>query len=886
MMIISKNFNLLKFGLSLILAFYTFTGFSQVNKCLTDEMMEKIYKSNSEYKKSIDQGFRDFSTQLNQNTSRSNNNFVIPVHVIIVHTPRTPVGTAENFTMSKIQSQIDALNRDFNRFNADSTKTPSVFSRGRMNISFCLAKIDPFGGPTDGVTRYATSLDFQKNELAVKEASGWSRSEYLNIWVADLPETVQGFSYIPSVSALPSEFLDGVVVNHRAFGGDGFNSNPRFSRGRTAVHEVGHYLGLRHIWGEDGCTTDDGISDTPQQDKANLGCKNHPSKSCSNEGDMFMNYMDYSDDSCANAFTALQVAYMTQILNGIRFSVISSDRAPGCSVIPPLVIVGTNKISPTCFGANTGRIEILANGGKKPLKYIINGIPSDTSVITGLRAGDYKIKVIDADGNMDSIQTLLFQPDKIILSLDKIDYLGCADSSSMINIKVSAIGGISVFGYNFLINGENTNRLGLFNNVRPGKYTISSVDNVQCRDTLVVNIANRKFLKSIPDVLIQPSCNGKTDAFYSVTIDTRDLKYSYDLNGVPSGIGFYEDLKPGLYTLTVRDTIGCIMQKKFNVVNPPIIKIDTIRLSPMPCFPPDTSKIDIQVSGGTPPYMYSIGSGFMNNSVFRGVGTGRFFVEARDSRNCLIKSVIPASISQVGGMLFDVATMPAACDNNNSGTIVMIASGGTGRYNYYTNGNRSDSVLTKMKPGLYQLTLEDRVTFCQQTKNVTIGILPKMVVKVDTVIRRPNNKLQVSFKVDGGKPPYQYSINGGASTKSVAIFDDLTEGNIVITVLDANDCRVDMPIFVSNSKLLEEDKFIIYPNPFSDEIMIQLEKGGKMPKIDLFDLKGAKISKSLYQEVRNNDGISINGLSDLKSGLYIMSLTTENFQKYYKLMKL
>jgi len=881
----SKKYDFLKFTLLVFFILVNFIGSAQVNKCLTDEVMEKIYQSNSEYKKSMEQGFRDFNTNPNSTSLRSINNFVIPVHIIIVHTPRTPVGMAENFSMAKIQSQIDALNRDFNRFNADSTKTPSVFSRGRMNISFCLAKIDPFGGPTEGVTRYPTSLDFQKNELAIKEASGWSRSDYLNIWVADLPVTVLGFAYIPSTTILPSEFLDGVVVNHRAFGGDGFNSIARFNRGRTVVHEVGHYLGLRHIWGEDGCTTDDGISDTPLQDKANLGCKSHPSRSCSNEGDMFMNYMDYSNDSCANAFTALQASYMSQILNGIRFSVINSGRAPGCSVIPPLVIVGSNKISPTCFGATTGRIEILVNGGKKPLRYIVNGVPSDTSVITGLRAGEYRIKVFDADGKVDSIQTLLFQPDKISLKVDQLSYLGCADSSSIINLRVSASGGISVFGYNFSLNGGTTNRSGVFNNINPGRFTISTTDNAQCRDTLLIDVANRKFLTSIPDVLIQPSCTGKTDAFYSITVDTRDLKYNYDLNGVPSQIGFYEDLKPGNYTLTVRDTIGCIFQKKFDVINPPSIKIDTITVSAVPCFPPDTSKIEIRVSGGTAPYMYSIGSGFVNNSIFRGVGTGRFFVEARDSRNCLVRSAIPASITQAGGMLFSVASMPAACDDNATGTLVMIASGGTGRYNYYTNGNRSDSVLTRLKPGFYQLTLEDRVTFCQQTKGITVGVSPKMVIKVDTVIRRPNNRLQVSFKVEGGKPPYQYSINGGASTKSVAIFDDLIEGNIVITVLDANDCRIDMPIFVSNSKLLEEDKFVIYPNPFTDELKIHLGQNFKTPIIEIYDLKGSKIAKSMYSISKSEDIIYIKGLSELKSAFYFLSITTETNQKFIKIVK-
>ncbi|NND35482.1 MAG: zinc metalloprotease [Saprospiraceae bacterium] len=307
---------------------------SSKTRCLTDRQMEKIYEKQTFYRNEITQGREETMIKMQQDKSRSivnDNLLTIPVHFIVVHAPGQSEGTGSNIPTARILSQLQVLNRDFLRKNPDAAKTPAIFPATNSQIQFCMATRDPNGNATTGISRYATNRNFDDNELQIKGETTWDPSAYLNVWIAPNIEGL-GYAYLPSPQSLPARNEDGVVVLTEAFGGPNSGAQSPFDLGRTLTHEVGHYLGLDHIWGE-GCSVDDGISDTPQQREENYGCPNHPSPSCGNKGDMFMNYMDYSDDHCLNAFTVGQAAYMRQILNTSRAALVRPGRT-SCAVDP------------------------------------------------------------------------------------------------------------------------------------------------------------------------------------------------------------------------------------------------------------------------------------------------------------------------------------------------------------------------------------------------------------------------------------------------------------------------------------------------------------------------------------------------------------------------
>ena len=246
----------------------------------------------------------------------------IPVVVHVLY--RT---SAENISTAQIQSQIDVLNEDFRRTNSDANNTWS--QAADTQIEFCLTTIDPNGNATTGITRKSTTKTSWGTNDAMKKASQggvnpWDTSKYLNIWVCNIGGGILGYAQFPGGSAA----TDGVVNSPQYFGRTGTATAP-FNLGRTATHEVGHFLNLRHIWGDGGCGVDDFVSDTPESDASNGGCaSNHTS--CGTL-DMVQNYMDYSDDSCMNLFTQGQKSRMRAILDagGSRRSLALSDKCGG-----------------------------------------------------------------------------------------------------------------------------------------------------------------------------------------------------------------------------------------------------------------------------------------------------------------------------------------------------------------------------------------------------------------------------------------------------------------------------------------------------------------------------------------------------------------------------
>ncbi len=310
-------------------------------RCLTDSKMAQLYEARPTYLRELMEGRQSAMAELERSGARNlaaESVLTVPVHVIVVHRTGDAPGSRTNITEARIKSQIEALNRDFRRLNNDASKTPGVFKTGDSRIQFCLASIDPAGKPTNGISRHATNRNFDNNEISIKRATRWDPTRYLNIWVAPDIDAL-GYAYLPTPNSLPNADEDGVVVLTEAFGGPQSGAEAPFNLGRTLTHEVGHYLGLDHIWG-DGCRVDDGIGDTPNQARENYGCLRHPSPSCGNAGDMFMNYMDYTDDHCMNAFTIGQATFMRRILSTSRARLITPGRtacdagptpAPTCS---------------------------------------------------------------------------------------------------------------------------------------------------------------------------------------------------------------------------------------------------------------------------------------------------------------------------------------------------------------------------------------------------------------------------------------------------------------------------------------------------------------------------------------------------------------------------
>jgi|APTNR8051073442_1049403.scaffolds.fasta_scaffold00660_9 hypothetical protein len=266
---------------------------------------------------------------------------IIPVVVHVVWST-----AAENISDEQIISQIEVLNKDFRKTNADSENVmypPFRNVRADAEIEFQLATVDPFGNATTGITRTQTNIPeigiFRvngKRAICYEELGGhdvWCSNHYLNIWIGAFPPGIAGEASFPGQD-IPEE--DGVRIAPHRFGTVGTATVP-YHLGRTATHEIGHYFNLYHVWGNSGnanpdCLFDDEVADTPKQTENYLNqCPTFTppwQSSCiANTPDMFCNYMNYTDDACMVMFTQGQKLRMRATLDNSRSGLVSQSGA-------------------------------------------------------------------------------------------------------------------------------------------------------------------------------------------------------------------------------------------------------------------------------------------------------------------------------------------------------------------------------------------------------------------------------------------------------------------------------------------------------------------------------------------------------------------------------
>ncbi|MGZ8549102.1 MAG: zinc metalloprotease [Chitinophagaceae bacterium] len=280
------------------------TFFASQRKCAADEVLQEQLKADPSLRNRMDQ-VEEFTRRVaaNPKNYRLLASGIIEIPVVVNVLYRT---TAQNVSAAQVQSQIDVLNKDFSATNSDYnlTATYNSVKSGDVRVRFVL----------DVINRKQTSKkSWGLNDGMKKNAQGGinpsSPATKLNLWVCNLSSGYLGYAQFPGGSSA----TDGVVVDDNAFGTTGSASAP-FNKGRTATHEVGHWMNLRHIWGDATCGNDQ-VGDTPQHNTANYGCPaaGHKSTCSGAPVEMTMNYMDYTDDACMYMFSAGQKTRMLAV---------------------------------------------------------------------------------------------------------------------------------------------------------------------------------------------------------------------------------------------------------------------------------------------------------------------------------------------------------------------------------------------------------------------------------------------------------------------------------------------------------------------------------------------------------------------------------------------
>jgi hypothetical protein len=475
----------MKKALLVLAILFPFFAVAQRN-CGTMEHYERAIQENPSYELN-QQEIENFTNEfLSHNNGQDRAIVTIPVVVHVVYNT-----TAENISDAQILTQIDVLNKDFAKMNADAANTPSIFTASNTDIQFCMATVDPTGAATNGITRTSTTTTaFSTNDAMKNNATGgksaWDASKYLNIWVCDISGGILGYAQFPGGSAA----TDGIVLDYQYTGTIGTATAP-FNKGRTATHEVGHWLNLRHIWGDANCGSDL-VNDTPTHNTSNGGCPTYPHLSaCTGTPvEMTMNYMDYTDDACMYMFSPGQTARMQALFatGGSRTSLLTSN---GCGTPVPVLCGVPSGLASSAVTTTSATISwgAVTEATSYTLQYklstatawtVVSGLTTTSYSLTGLASSstyNYQVNAtcLEGTGNFSSalnITTLSTSP----TCNDSYENNNSTNQAKSISVNTNILAKISSSSDQdwFRFNNTNSNRnIKIELTTLPANYSVS-----------------------------------------------------------------------------------------------------------------------------------------------------------------------------------------------------------------------------------------------------------------------------------------------------------------------------------------------------------------------------------------------------------------------------
>lgn len=868
------------------------------DNCATMDVLQQQLADNPVQQATMDQVEADIQHWIaNNQHQRGGNIITIPVVIHIVHNGQS-VGTGPNITAAQAISQIDVVNEDFRRMNADTTNTLAQFVgvAADTEIEFCLATVDPQGQPTTGLNRVdggQGSWSINDIESTLKPSTIWNRNHYLNMWSVNFTSGgLLGYAQFPGGPAN----TDGVVVGYQYFGlaGGGFS-------GRTMTHEVGHWLNLRHIWGDGGCGASDFVGDTPDSDNPNYGCPlSHTS--CSTL-DMVQNYMDYSNDNCMNLFTQGQKTRMRAALNTTRVSITTS---PACTPLSSFAFTG--QVVDSVTGQGIPFAEVLFDGTIFDIpatcdasgNFTIATFYEDTYDVYGAAWG-WQTKEL-ASTFIDSVTgplTIAIDSgyyDDYILDLGWTENstastgdwvrgnpIGTSFSTSQVNPGDD----ISTdYGLNCYMTGNGGGAAGN-DDVDNGVVTLTSpvMDLTSYadpyvsfyrwfqndggsgtpNDELLITITNGSATDTLELVDVNdPNLGSWVFRDYKIT-DHVSLTNNMQISLRTSDLqGSGHLVEAAIDVFKVRDSIVGTQppQALFTATPLTICEGETIAFTDQSTNGPNV--LSWTFPGGSPTT-----SGAASPTVtYNNAGTYdvTLIVSNLGGSDTLTQTLYVTVLDRPN---LTINGMNAACNGDSSGTATANVTGGTAPFAYNWSNSATTESITNLSSGFYSVTVTD-ANGCTASSTVNISQPPAITSSSSST--NENGTLQdgtATVVPSGGVPGYTY-LWSDALSQTTQTATGLGAGLYFVTVTDANGCEHTAQAIVDRTPLTGIPSLIetvsVSPNPSTGRFLVNWEGNGEM-HIDVHNVIGQQVWASAHKV-----SATVN-LSNQPNGVYIMTLS-------------
>lgn len=640
-----------------------------------------------------------------------------PLLFHIIHNGES-YGSGRNVSPDRIISQIEVLNEDFRRQNADASQTPEEFEdvAADPEIEFCLAGIRRHDRNDFGWLAPPYS-DCYVTET-IKPATIEDPYSYINVWVVDGLFTCSdtsfytGFAVFPEGSGnpgLPSppsnvDDVDGVVIITNTLGASPINPNSGpYNLGRLATHELGHFFGLRHIWGDGDCDDDDFCDDTPDQDGENYGCPNRNSCEDSPEDfkDMIENYMDYSDHSCQNLFTLDQKARMRAVVDNSPRRMELPDAGSCCSddfaSISPTLYSGYGV---SCHNSSDG--QLTANGGGVGAQFEWS-TGSHNQTISNLSPGNYTVTVEHGSTGCLSIAnyTITAPPAVSVNANATSNYSGydvsCNGGSDGM-AEAYPSGGVGGFSYSWSVSAGSQNTK-IATDLSAGTHYVTVTDANGCTKSTSVTLTE-------PPVVVvsaaatsdyngyNVSCNGGSDGVAEAYPGGGVDGFTY-LWSASAGNQITKEatgLTAGTHHVTVTDANGCSESTSVTLTEPDPLVVNAGENQTVYFGYPDSACADLmptEVSGGVPPYQYSWSTGETNEAInVCPEVTTIYTLTITDDNGCVMSDEVKICVVNVLCTNGNGSPKIEICHKSNNGETNTLCIGINAAAQHFAHGDR------------------------------------------------------------------------------------------------------------------------------------------------------------------------------------------------------
>jgi len=430
-----------------------------------------------------------------------------------------------------------------------------------------------------------------------------------------------------------------------------------------------------------------------------------------------------------------------------------------------------------CFGVSEGAVDLEVSGGVAPYKYHwSNGMI--TQDISDVPAGDFTVKVIDANRCEQQLQATISQPEEMITSIVTVTNVACQGNETGA-IDVSVTGGVGPYKYVWN-NGSTSQDLTA---IVAGDYTVTITDTKGCEQTLDATVSEPVKLLVLEEKAIDIDCFGNETGEISLIVSGGVTPYAYAWNN-GSTTKNISGLKAGSYSIKITDANGCSVNYAKVLTQPINLKSNVISVIDNSCFGDNKGEIDINVTGGVTPYAYRWSTGSSAQDV-NNLRKGDYRVEVRDANRCL--DSLTVTVKENPLLVAELDVININCNGENSGSVNLTVTGGVGPYTYNWSNGATTQDISGLKTGQYSVTITDAKACIRQVDAHIIE--PSRFVAIlesENMVKCYGESTgDIKIRATGGTAPYTYKWSNGATTKDL---EGIPAGNYTLSVADASGC--------------------------------------------------------------------------------------------------